>query len=452
MEPQPSSSTAVPRIAAVAAVLGFPLLVVDLIRRSHPPVANRLCPLPSRWNDLAPGLQDDERRIARHSAWIDVSDRPIVITLDDLQGRHFSLMAFDAWGDVVANLSSRCWPSADQSLTIVGPRWNGRVPERGSAVRAPGDGVWLISRVSRHPDGDSRGRLDEPTAPILSRVLPHGLEPIEPGPWGMASGATNAIDLIRGLAPEEFFLQLTILTKWRPSPDACYQLTSLLQRLRWTAAAARTGGWSGAFVQALSNGLATGLAMIRCAAENQDPGPLNAWVRLGATPDTPPTGALSRAARVWNSLGAPRAVDLLQFICDRDANGQSLQGTASYALHFPPGRLPRANAFWELSPLSEQPSDTTDGMSSAIGSESALTLEPDGGLRVLIQREPPAIGVNWLRPPPGDFRLAMRLHWPTHAMIRGDWPMPAVERCMPRSSDRRRPPGLNRQNGARTAF
>ena len=93
--------------AAVASVLGFPLMLGDAVRRGHPLAPNQFLHLPRLGGALAPGLRDDERRTTRHSAWIDVSQTPIVVTLGDLQDRHFSLMAFDAWGDCVASLSSR---------------------------------------------------------------------------------------------------------------------------------------------------------------------------------------------------------------------------------------------------------------------------------------------------------------------------------------------------------
>lgn len=69
----------------------------------------------------------------------------------------------------------------------------------------------------------------------------------------------------------------------------------------------------------------------------------------------------------------------------------------------------------------------------AIGSRMLrdLKLDPDGGLTIYFQAEPPGPerAVNWLPAPDGPFMLVMRLYWPKEQAVRGEWKPPAVQRA-----------------------
>ena len=164
-----SSKVHLYRLAAVASVLGFPLMLVDAVRRGHPLAPNQFLHLPRLGGALAPGLRDDERRTTRHSAWIDVSQTPIVVTLGDLQDRHFSLMAFDAWGDCVASLSSRTRSGPRQHLVIVGRHWDGRL-----GVRAGGEGRTSITFNVTARDAESFRRAEAELTAMLARAVARG--------------------------------------------------------------------------------------------------------------------------------------------------------------------------------------------------------------------------------------------------------------------------------------
>jgi hypothetical protein len=413
----------------LAVVLGFPLLLMDAIRRRHPPAPNRLLALPALSAGLAPGLQDEDRRTARYSAWVDVCEGPVVVNLEDLKGRRFSLMAFDAWGDCIASVSSRFRPSAYHELAIVGSRWNGEAVARGTAARAPGDTAWVVARISRRAAGDLTGRLDEPAAPFLTRASAKGLERLEGGAEEMTPCHQDSIGLLLDLPPEEFFFRLGVLTKRHRPRGPCGRLVRVLHRLKWTMIKASAAGWGAAFVDALRDGRAAGIDMIARASERECAVAKSHWSRAGAAEHTSRARALPRAVQAWTGLGAPRPADLVQLRCGRDSADRPLRGDERYVIRFPVGCQPPANAFWELSALAENPAEAAIPMLSAIDSDSGLTLQSDGALCVSIQRQPPIPGaaVNWLRPPEGAFSLSLRLHWPTQAMISGEWRMPGVE-------------------------
>jgi hypothetical protein len=422
------------RLAAVASVLGFPLMLVDAVRRGHPLAPNQFLRLPMLGGALAPGLRDDERRTTRYSAWIDVSQEPIVVTLRDLQDCHYSLLVVDAWGDCIASVSPRDRPGDRQDLAIVSRDWTGKVRAHGVAVRAPSNVVWVISRVSR-PGGDPNPLHETP--PALRRAKGDHLELIDPVAWSLAPDPLHALDLVIQLTPEEFFFRLTVLAERHPAPFGGRRLTPALERLKALRAEADLDQQR-MIAGALEDGLIVGLDMIRRAVARDDARPVNHWMRAGATRDVSRAGGLRRAAHAWTSLGAPRPVDLVQYFCFDDSSGERLNGGERYELCFPSSRLPPVGAFWELTctPLADE--DARDGQGASVASDQCPVLDVDGSLRILIQREPPPKGerLNWLLSPEGAFGVAVRLHGPGHEAVSGKWRIPAVERLstfLPRS-------------------
>ncbi len=63
-----------------------------------------------------------------------------------------------------------------------------------------------------------------------------------------------------------------------------------------------------------------------------------------------------------------------------------------------------------------------------IDSREALVVEPDGGLVLRIDHQPPDPPGNWLPAPPGRLRLQLKLYWPKAAALAGGWRPPAPER------------------------
>lgn len=415
------------RLAAAASVLGFPVLMADAIRRAHPVTPNQVVRLPPRCADLAPGLRDNESRTARFSTLLDISDGPVVVTLGDLAGRKYSLVAADAWGSLIASASSQSRPGSRQRFAVVGMSWRGELPHEGFAVRARSNLVWVMIRISRHPVRGSTGEFDEPEPPALSRFTEHGMEPIAPHAAALAETELNVLDMVTALSADDYFFRLrTLMDKFPRNTDHA-KLSCLLQSL--SAAGAKGGR---AFGEALEGGLAAGMDMIRRAALAGTHRPNNEWARAGASHCKHRSRGLERAVAAWNAFGAPEAVDLVQFFCTHDSHGEPLNGSERYVINFPAGQLPMARALWELS-FSDRHEPSSRGALGCISSDRGPVVAHDGSLQILIQRDAPnpAMEVNWLPPPDGGFSLAMRLHWPAKCIVDGEWWMPPVERLTP---------------------
>jgi hypothetical protein len=117
-----------------------------------------------------------------------------------------------------------------------------------------------------------------------------------------------------------------------------------------------------------------------------------------------------------------------------DSIGEVPDGRHRYELHFAPGQLPPANAFWSLT-IYELPSQLLVAnplQRYAINSRMLpdLKKDADGGLRLYVQHESPGPDreSNWLPAPSGPFFLALRLYAPKPEALKGKWTKPPLKR------------------------
>lgn len=137
-----------------------------------------------------------------------------------------------------------------------------------------------------------------------------------------------------------------------------------------------------------------------------------------------------RAALVKYELGAQLSDQVIYPNTSVDDNGEHLNGTKKYILHFEAGKLPPVSVFWNMAMYgSDMLFVENDFKRYSIGSTTdGLKKEADGSLTILIQKDKPADTANWLPAPEGDFNLTMRLYGPQTSVLDGSYRLPAVER------------------------
>src|SRR5690606_13157149 len=134
--------------AAEAAVFGFPLLLVDAIRRTHPIGVNRVFELPADGEPIAPGLGGEQPLVIAASAWLDLRDGPLTVEFPDVGKRHWSIALFDAHGRRVAR------PEGGRILPPKLVLATGEAAHEAGALHTPTDLVWLIVRIAALSDDD----------------------------------------------------------------------------------------------------------------------------------------------------------------------------------------------------------------------------------------------------------------------------------------------------------
>jgi hypothetical protein len=403
----------------------FPLLLADVVRRAHPLTFHQFLLVREDGESLAFGLAEDDMRVVVTSAWIDLSEHPVIVRLPHTGGRYLSLTLFDTLGEPFESIGSRTGDDSGVDLALIGPSWRGELPSGLRARRAPSDLVWAVSRIHAH------SILDRGDALALARQQCLAtLPPATDQPW--SSGATvdspssPSVRQVSEISPEVFFHRLDNVLRRAP---AAY-LPILLPRVN--ALRAKLDGppppssWTREFHDAVCRGFADGMESIAAAAAADSASEREGWSTLPSSVRHLSTSELGRAAAAFARLGAPIREDLLSLICDEDEQGRPLSGAHAYRIHFPPGAGPPVKAFWWLSARPPASHELQHGL----GSRSDLSLNPDGSLDIFAQREPPPAPMipNWLPSPEDGFSLIMRLYSPRSAALGANWRMPPVER------------------------
>jgi hypothetical protein len=140
-------------------------------------------------------------------------------------------------------------------------------------------------------------------------------------------------------------------------------------------------------------------------------------------------GLLARAVIARYFWGPVPAEEAVYPSAGVDGDGQPLDGTRRYRIHFPDGELPPVDAFWSLTVygpdmfLWQNPANRY-GLS---GDTPGLVTNPDGSLDIHLQHDAPTgQEANWLPVPEGRFTVIMRLYLPQAAILDGTYNYPPI--------------------------
>lgn len=337
------------------------------------------------------------------NAWLDLSAGPVVIDVPELGARYWTLGFLDAWTNPWAYAGRRTTGGGAQRLFVHGPDWHGEVPSGMHCISAPGADVWIIGRILVEDDPADLAivhalqdrfairRLDG--LPALARVdaLLEGRRAGVPA----ADEYQRVLDVMLERNPPPH-----VLTGWPLARDALDRaLASVYRELREDAQVSDLGGgWSTAV-----------------------------GVRTHFGEDY-----LTRARVARNWIGTLGIEEAMYIMAESDAQGQLLDGAHAYRLRFPPGGLPRVNAFWSITLYRRSDRLLAANTISrySIGDRTrGLQRDSDGGLTIAIQANDPGAGVNWLPAPSGEpFYLTLRLYQPQAEHIENHFAYPAVRR------------------------
>jgi hypothetical protein len=372
--------------------------------------ANFLAHRPTLSDASSRGVTTPNNDTLYSSAWLDLADGPVLLTIPDIGDRYHSVALMDARSDNFAVLGTR---GKDRGrVLIAGPDWKGEVPPATRLVRATTNDVWMLQRtlVTSAADLDAarvaqraftldaqgnRGRpvrLPAPVTPDAATFFDVVAESLARNP-GVADKAMRKAGLVVGA-------RFAVL----PAPE----------REAWTIRfadlnASIRAGLSG--TGAAKNGWTTSPPGIGTAVASTE---LRARVALGGLAALPREEAMYFTAKV-------------------DADGKPLDGANRYMLRLPKDALP-VESFWSLSMYTVEPDGRlffvdNSAQRFAIGDRSpGLERAADGSVAIRIQRLFPSVGdANWLPAPSGPFALVLRAYLPKKALLDGKaWP-PAVE-------------------------
>lgn len=432
---QPPASAAPPdatarQLSSEIFVLGFPLILMDAIRRAHPLAASGFRLFPPTSQELVPGLFHDDPDCLHTCAIVDLATGPTLLHLPNTHGRYISVTLIDAAGEAFAGLGSRTGDHLAGDVMLAGPNWRGELREGVRTLPTPCDSVWAVTRII------GRSAADRPTVEAFAAQQRFALPQAASAPTTSKAGLDvldlGAIRQIADIEPPALFHRLPQLIDRAPRPVQERLAVAVRERLALLSQHGRSQT-AGRTEEAMLRGFADGWNTILAARRAMIAPPSKEWTGPGR--DVVATAAPAvRAAAVLSSLGAPLRDDILTLSCNADESGRPLTGEEQYRIVMSASRLPPALSAWRLT----APARGTHAPGDVIGDHSPLVLGANGSLELLVQKDPPRRRqhVNWLRAPAGPFELKLRLYAPTTDALNGSWRMAAVERLGSRADGR----------------
>jgi len=362
------------------------------------------------------------------SAWIDLSDEPLILSLPEMGKRYHMLQMLDAWTNIFASIGTRNTGNAKTYFAVTGPNWRGSLPLGLRQIKSPTNLALLVGRIQIHDRSDCsvvrKLQTHYKLAPLSAwdkTYFPPDTLPVD----RTLDMTTQPASQIASMDAMEFFLRLMDLMKRNPSPIADKEILSNLAALGVTSSGMpfsdhpETTG-------VIRAGVERGRAILE-SAKNPGVMVVNGWA---FSTNTGRYGAdyLRRAAASKAGISTSLLEDAICFHTAIDSNGHSLTGRYAYVLHFPSKRTPPVKAFWSLAACSEGEGARGDSASRfSISDRGPLMLNDDGSLDIYIQHEPNGVpGTNWLPAPQAEFDLILRLYWPRSDVWEGRWVLPAV--------------------------
>ena len=367
------------------------------------------------------------------SAWLDLTQGPVILSAPDTHGRYYLLPMLDMWTDVFASPGWRTTGTAPQTMAVVPPGWTGTLPDGVQRIDAPTPYVWIIGRTKTDGPDDYAAVHDIQAGFKLTKLADWG-KPAEP----VTGTVDPAVDMktppkrqVDTMSAAAFFAYAAEVLKRQP-PHITDQ--PILAQMR------RIGLVPGQNFDAAALDPAVQQALTSVPEEAQH---LIGWklktiarVANGWSMNTDTMGVygnyyLKRALVAQFGLGANLPEDAIYPANLADDTGKPLDGANRYLIHFDKAALPPVDAFWSVTLYDNEGFQVANALNRfALSSWMPMTTNSDGSLDLYVQHASPGAAheANWLPAPAGGFTLTMRLYAPRPDALTGVWNPPAVVR------------------------
>ncbi len=444
-------------IAIEAYVYAYPLVLMGAARAAStstaaadgmraPASMNQFSHAPAFPDARFTGVLRPNADMLSSSLWFDVSEEPLVVSVPDSGERYYLMPMLDMWTDEFASLGKRTTGTGAQRYAIVGPHWNGTLPNGVDAVPAPTSLGWIIARTQTDGPWDYAGRAFQSAlraVPLSAFGRAHArasasgdalVSPLTPN-----SASTPASQVAR-MDGATFFARFAELSAASPPHANDHPQVQRLKRLGIVPGAPFVHERLSHTVRiALDRAIPLAQRKIRNHA-SRAARIVNGWVMMSSPIGTYGTDYLKRALVACLGLGTTTVEDAIAPTALTMADGTPFDAEAKYEVRFQHNALPPARAFWSLTLYDDRQlfADNPIGRYT-LGNRDPLRFDSDGSLMLYIQRDSPGRGMerNWLpTPSQGAFSLTLRLYWPEPAALDGTWAPPLVKRV----GDSHRPP------------
>ena len=368
------------------------------------------------------------------SAMLDLTQGPQLMDMPAVSDRYVLMALMDAWSNNFAGVGTQTHGDQPGRYIIIGPQWEGDIPEGYEPIYSPTNLVWIIGRT------EVRGYDDIATVNSIQRqyqLQPYGYELPDSGIDGCVpdSEKTPPIEVVLSLSGKEYFTRLSDLMARFPAPARDENMIKRLARIGvGPLAEIKVDDLSAKQLRALERGVRIGRSSInlfKSALGATGWGPNPAIIPLGDYGKR----YFIRALVAEIGFGANRGEFAVYQNANRDSKFKLLDGESDYVITFKANRMPPVNGFWSFTVYGEDGFLTSNAAAEqlgleryAIGSYDQLEYEENGDLKLYLSTTPPE-GVplsNWLPTPQGKFQVTARYYDPDEPILKSRWKTPVI--------------------------
>lgn len=443
--PEQISSEELLKIMGETYLFGYPLVLMDLTKGV---ATNTETPHPLR--PIAPINQLGHfRTFPDHTlttvvkpnvdtyysiAWLDLKKEPMVFSMPATD-RYYLLPMLDAYSNVFASPGTRTTGTEAQEIIIAGPTWTGETPEGVNLIKAPTQMVWLLGRIQVNSPEDGATTV---------KKIQDGMRLVPLSAYGQAD-YSPPVGIVKpentGVIPVKKIRDLDVATYFNRMAEMMVDNQPKAADSLMVKKMAKIGLEAGKPFEISTDNfiLKTKLSKLpdfihkRLESRRAKPDTsllTNGWMAVNENIGTYGIDYTRRAYIDFVGLGANIPEDAVYPNCTLDINGQPLDGSKNYHIHFDKDQLPPVHAFWSLTAYNADEFLVKNDLNRfALGDRDNLKYNEDGSLDLFIQSLQPeqAPLQNWLPiPKEGPFSLTLRLYWPKQEVLTGDWRIPFV--------------------------
>jgi hypothetical protein len=300
-------------------------------------------------------------------------------------------------------------------------------------IKSPTNTVWILGRILVKGESDLYNVLTLQKQFTLTPLSQYGKPAVSAknetlADFKEAVVSPNAQDSIR------FFEELRVALKNNPAPTGEIALMAVFDRIGLGKNETPYGtNLDPAITDELARAIKDGEQIVKSTLKNSKGFYINGWT-YNTNIGTYGYNYLIRAAITEGGLGANVPEEAIYAKTKTGTDGQPLNGTNKYIVHFGKDNMPPVDAFWSLSMYNATtflfvPNPVNH---YSLGDQTTgLMYNPDGSLDIYIQHyEPSGKGSNWLPAPNGDFDLVLRMYLPGLKVLNGTYQIPQVQKVM----------------------
>lgn len=387
-------------------------------------------------------------------AFCDLTAEPVVVELPAIEEIYGSFQVMDQYGDYYFYAGNQFTGRHAQKYIIVGPGWEGKIPDEFAGVQivnAPSASAFFVIRhgLESYANEDLAkvtGYQAQTTATPLSLWLENGSKGVAIADRVPESSnfpsfprmAKLTHKVVESLEPMDYYRLLSLvlndpaMTKRSDSLTEVETLKKLAQIGLAEGVEFDPAKLSAAESKAFEDGFKEGFVTVKKSMPSVFIN-MNGWMLIKGMGEYG-TNYMARAVIGDAGWGGPGIISHNGAFCFTDADGEKLNGQHRYTMTFDTKDLPPTTEFWSI-PIYDIEGYFIDNeinrytVNSFMYERGEYFVDDRGMLIFYVQAERPTNPEqlkNWLPAPKGPFRFAARFYGPKAPLVDGSYAMPGL--------------------------